>query len=160
MPGRGPEGRTRRELSRGFLAWNTGMSYVHRRGPGSPKCTCMRLLLLSGRTWLGSWDAHPTGMVGCLTACLVRAALLQLAPSVLLAQSCLGLGGEEGTTVMPTLQMFKSQSCVYSAFDTPGREDCSANVARLSNADDSDDRPARRNLLAIFSASRLWLMPR
>eukprot|EP00439_Symbiodinium_sp_Y106_P011947 s6473_g1.t2 len=30
---------------------------------------------------------------------------------------------EEGTTVMPTLQMFKSQSCVYSAFDTPGRED-------------------------------------
>ena len=64
-------------------------------------------------------------MVGCLTACLVRAALPQLAPSSVLwlAQSCLGLGGEEGTTVMPTLQMFKSQSCVYSAFDTPGRED-------------------------------------
>ena len=156
MPGRGPRGPNPQRTESWFPSLEYGY-VVHRRGPGSPKCTYMRLLLLSGRTWLGSWDAHPTGMVGCLTACLVRAALLQLAPSVLLAQSCLGLGGEEGTTVMPTLQMFKSQSCVYSAFDTPGREDCSANVARLSNA---DDRPARRNLLAIFSASRLWLMPR
>ena len=31
--------------------------------------------------------------------------------------------GEEGTTVMPSLQTFKSQSCTYSAFDTPGREE-------------------------------------
>ena len=99
-------------------------------GPARPAeervCACFfaALLLLSVQdlAWELGRPSHRHGWMLDRLPCESSSAATP--PSVLsLEKSCLGLGGEEGTTVMPTLQMFKSQSCVYSAFDTPGRED-------------------------------------
>lgn len=53
--------------------------------------------------------------------------------------------------MMPTLQMFKSQSCVYSAFDTPGREEFVSNFLSITSLADAA-------VMVVSAASGEWEM--